>query len=131
MLDKFKKVHYFLKETWLGFLHIAQLEEDAERKKENPLKLFQLGVRSLIKSTILKELDSHITQPMRNQNYNEQITKSKEFIKTSVLGYVEKVIVFYLSVCNYSFSFFNLSKGPENLNPIQTRYPRLDKEIFS
>lgn len=99
MIDKFKKVHYFLKEAWLGFIHIAQLEEgDGEKKRENPLKLFQLGVRSLIKSTILKELDSQIQQPTRNQNYNEQITKNKELIKMNVLGYVEKVLVVYLSV---------------------------------
>lgn len=103
MLDKFKKVHYFLKETWLGFIHVAQLEEgDGEKKKENPLKLFQLGVRSLIKSSILKELDSQITQPIRSQNYNEIINKNKESIKMSALSYAEKIIVIYLNVHNYS-----------------------------
>ncbi len=98
MIDKFKRIHYFLKETWFGFLHIAQLEENenAEAKKQSPLKLLQLGIKSLMKRG--GTLDDPNNRPIKPQNYNEQITKSKEVIKLQVLIYVEKILVYYFGV---------------------------------
>ena len=41
MVEKFKKIHHFLKETWLGFDTIADLEEEEpETKKDKNMKIF-------------------------------------------------------------------------------------------
>src|SRR5690242_16346812 len=104
MIDKFKKVHYFLKELWLGFSNIAQLEEaepSGAKKAEASLKLLQLGIKKILQVKNMKDIDDQ-PQPLRTQNYNEQINKNKVAIKLNVLEYVEKIILIYLKV-----HFFN------------------------
>ena len=99
MMDKFKKVNYFLKETWQGFLAIAQMEEgEAGDKKrlDDPLKLLGLGIKSILKFSLTKEMDDLglALKPV----YNQQITAKRDSIKLTVLGYVEKFLVSYITV---------------------------------
>lgn len=103
MIDKFKRVTVFLKETWQGFLQIASMEEDnnSPRKKDNdPWKVLQLGIRSLIKlksTTTMKDLDD-MTPSMRQQKYNDVITGKKAVLKETVLDYVDKFLMIYIKV---------------------------------
>ena len=106
MIDKFKRIHYFLKETWFGFQHIATLEEadNPDAKKTSPLKLLQLGIRSFLKRG--GTLEDPTNRPIKPQNYNEQITKNKESIKAQVLIYVEKILVYYFNVIFWWIKIF-------------------------
>ncbi len=105
MIDKFKRVHYFLKEAWAGFLHVAQLEDVTEKKRESPLKLFQMGVRNLIKGNLLKPAEDPAQQQLRGPNYNEEISKNIEIIKCHTIGYAEKILVFYTTVICFPLRF--------------------------
>lgn len=104
MIDKFKRVTVFLKETWQGFLQIASMEEEnnSPRRKDNdPWKVLQLGIRSLIKlksSTTMKDLDDVTSPSMRQQKYNDVITGKKAVLKETVLDYVDKFLMIYIKV---------------------------------
>jgi len=102
MINKFRKLHYFLKELWLGFTTVAQIEEYDNafaRKSETALRFYQNGVKKLLKLGTLKELDG-IAEVHSNRvnDFCDPINKNKELIKITVLGYVDKVVEFYFKV---------------------------------
>ena len=102
MINKFKKLHYFLKELWLGFTTIATMEENDNafaKKSETALRFYQNGVKKLLRLGTLKELDGAIdVQSNRVNDYCDPINKNKELIKITVLQYVDKVVEFYFKV---------------------------------
>lgn len=102
MINKFKRLHYFLKEIWLGFSTVAQMDEagnSSVKKSESTLRLFQLGVKKLLKLQTLKDLDNLTNEySARGSEYCDDVSNNKEFIKATVLDYVERVVELYLKV---------------------------------
>jgi hypothetical protein len=99
MIDKFKKIHHFLKEMWLGFEAVAQMKEVVE-KPQRPADLLRLSVKKILKLKTLKELDDAplSNHPIRNFDFCEEITKNKETIKLKALDYAERIIELYYKV---------------------------------
>jgi len=104
MIKKFKTVHFFLKELWLGFIAIAQLEESENpfvKKSETAMRFYQTGVKKMLRLGTLRELDvghGYDTPTHRMTDYCDPVLKNKERIKLTVLEYVDKVIDMYFKV---------------------------------
>lgn len=102
MIKKFKTVHYFLKELWLGFIAVAQLEESENslvKKSETAMRFYQAGVKKMLRLGTLRELDAGLDTPTNRMiDYCDPILKNKERIKLNVLEYAEKVVELYFKV---------------------------------
>ncbi len=135
MINKFKRLHYFLKELWVGFIAIAQLEESNNtfsKKSDSALRFYQNKVKKFFKLGTLQELDGLMELTgNRTIEYCAPITKNKEMIKITVLQYVDQIVEFYYKVV---FAYIFLIKalfvlGTKGHSSFQARYSRLVKEV--
>ena len=115
MIDKFKRLHYFLKEVWLGFNSIAEMEEQGSislKRSDSTLQLFQTGVKKVLKLSSIKNFDvGSPKSPIKSPEYCDIVSQSKEFIKLTVLEYVDKVVELYTKVKLKPLNLLNLQKG--------------------
>ena len=100
-MDKFKRIHHFLKETWLGFDAVAQLherEQMQQKKGDRAMQLLKYGIKKLLRLGTLKELDEPPIFEIPKYQYCEEISKNKELIKLKVLDYVDRLVQIYFTV---------------------------------
>ncbi len=92
MIDRFKNIHHFLKETWLGFDAISEIpEKEPLKKNEAAMNLLKTGIKKLLKLQSLAELEAEVYE-MPKIDYCDDITNNKEFIKIRTLEYLDYVI---------------------------------------
>ena len=126
MMEKFQTVHTFLKEMWLGFINVANLEEfeNPYQKRLDTGFRFQGpgGIRKLL-SLHTRELEDGSVANLgaRSPTYCDEIDQNKEIIKTMVLNYVDHIVNLYLRVSlllvSYLFSLtFNRSSNIQFLS---------------
>lgn len=96
MIEKFKKVHHFLKETWIGFDAISEMPEKENQKSEKAISMIKSGLKKLMKLQTLTEEAENFDSP--KVDYCLDITRNKEYIKIKVLDYVEYIIELYFTV---------------------------------
>jgi hypothetical protein len=101
MIEKFKKVHHFLKETWIGFDAIAELPEKENQKSEKTVNMIKSGLKKLMKLQSFTQDENENFDSIK-VDYCIDITRNKEYIKLKVLDYVEYMIELYYTVSSSS-----------------------------
>jgi len=96
MIEKFRSVHTFLKEMWLGFIFIAEIEESDGlnlKKNESFTKYFPGQKKPL--SIQKKDLDESFlsnANKSKTLHFCPEIENNKVMIKFLVLNYVDIII---------------------------------------
>ncbi len=96
MIHKFQSSHHFLKEMWLGFTFIANMDEsewNASRKYDGSFKNYYSATRK--QHTVQsRDIDDSFgsNQGAKVMSYCQEIERNKPTIKLYALKYAEQII---------------------------------------